>query len=152
MPRRGSRQVTIREGTSEKHWYTLSGYLAVVTLGFGFSIYTGLNAGVAESSPTGLFGTVLGLVVVVAALFGLAVYPAIFKDSAYVKGTRQWRPSWTRYLGLGIGVPVVAVLAAPFLGFGPLMGVSLGFLIHSITAPATATLYLYRRHRFVGTP
>lgn len=107
-----------------------------------------------SGSPQATFlsATVLVMVIAVLSFLGLIVYPAIFRDSAYLRGTRGgWRPKWWNYTLGGIGVPIVVFFGgAVFLSTSE--GLMFAFLLHSISAPAASVHYLYKRHKFVGVP
>jgi hypothetical protein len=92
-----------------------------------------------------------GLVIILLSLIGLGVYPALFKDSAYLRGTYKWKPKWWYYVLAGVGTPVAlyfglsailpSVLAATFAIIG-----------HAVSASGISAVYLYKRHQYVGIP
>ncbi|MGZ0745747.1 hypothetical protein [Haloparvum sp. AD34] len=138
------RQHTIREGTSEKYWYTLAGYIAVCGITLIAALITGIEAG-GEAA-----GSVLGGGISIVSILGIVVYPALFKDSAYVRGMGYWRPKWWKYIGAGLGIPLLVYLLISTAG---LFGAPIfAFIVHAITASGTATVYLYQRHKRIGVP
>ena len=139
------RDHTVREGTSEKHWYTLAAYLAGVGLGIAYMVVSV----VAIDEPVAAAGS-LGIGLLVISGGGLVVYPALFKDSAYVRGVRSWRPRWWYYLLFGLGAPTVVAAAASLIDPGAAVVAAL--IAHGVSAPLAAGYYLYQRHQIVGVP
>jgi hypothetical protein len=149
MARGTTRNVTIRQGTSEKYWYTLAAYLAVVILGVLYSAYT-LTQFSGEGAQI-MQGTVIGLVLVAVSLLGLGTYPAMFKDSAYVRSTSRWAPKWWYYIGGGFLTPVAVFFGASALASGAAAG-ALAVIVHAFSASTASAMYLYRRHQNLGVP
>jgi hypothetical protein len=150
MARGTTRNVTIREGTSEKYWYTLAGYLAVVGLGILYAGGTMVSSFGSSNFET-MTGTSVGLVIVGASLLGLVVYPALFKDAAYVRSTSHWSPKWWYYIAGGFLTPVAVFFVISAASITALGGV-LAVIVHGFSASAASGLYLYRRHQHVGVP
>lgn len=142
---RRHRDITVRKGTSERHWYMIAGYLAAVVLGVPTAIALALG-GNSVGAASILFGVTLIFV-----FGGLLVMPALFKDAAYVRDTRRgWRPKWWYYIGIPIAVgiltyPVVAAVA-------PDVAIGAAFTNLALGAFISHSLYIYRRHKFVGVP
>jgi len=140
-----SRQNTIREGTSEKHWYLPVGYIALAILIGATMVYASVQTGSAAAAGAGA-----AIFLFVLSAGGLITYPALFKDAAYLRGTSNWQVKWWRYIGGGLLTPVVV--------YGALMGVevsnagTLAIFSHGATALIANAHYLYRRHQIVGVP
>jgi len=142
------RDVTVREGTSEKYWYTLAGYTAIAILAILYNIYIFSRSGINVQAA----GMMSALSIFGVSAIGLVTYPALFKDSAYLRGTRSgWKPKWWNYLAIGLGIPVLAAIVSSFLGIAIGGGV-IGVMVHVITAPVMSGYYLYNRHQMIGVP
>lgn len=150
--RKRSHQVTIREGTSEKYWYTLAAYLAVFGIFVAYFAYMVITISEAQSSTALVAGSfVLALGLLLLMILALGVYPALFKDSAYVRGSNyRWKPKWWYHISAGFGIPLVVALLGSTADVGS--GAALGITIFPLTTAAIATHYLYRRHEHVGVP
>lgn len=140
--------VTVRKGTSEKYWYTLAGYSAVAILGIIYNIVVIAQSG-GDAQTVGIMS---GFAFLAVSGLGVLIYPALFKDSAYLRGTRQrWKPKWWNYIGVGLGIPAaVAVVVSLFTHAG--LAFSAAIMIHALTAPGVSIYYLYNRHNRVGIP
>lgn len=150
LRRRGmSRQqhdVHVRSGFGEKYWMPIAGYITVAIIGLLYTTYMILNA---SGRAGGLVG---GIWVLIISFGGVVIYPAVFKDAAYLRSTRQrFTPQWWKYILGGLIPPVLFVFAGPALG-GQDLGVGLAIFAHALSATITGTVYLYRRHKFVGVP
>lgn len=145
MPGR-HRDVTIREGTSEKNWYPIAGYLAITIGGTALALFMAVQ-GASVTSASGL----MAIVFLVIVFGGVLVMPALFKDAAYVRDTRRgWRPKWWYYIGAPFVAGGVAYSVAGAIDPGTeLLGALLVFIP---TVFAAHALYLYRRHKFLGVP
>lgn len=142
------RDITVREGTSEKYWYTLAGYIAICILAVFYNVYIFAQAG-GNVQTAGLMS---GFSIIAVSGLGLITYPALFKDSAYLRGTnRSWKPKWWYFFGIGLGIPALASAVVPFVGVGFGGGV-VGAMLHVLTAPVMAGYYLYKRHKHIGVP
>lgn len=148
---RSSKTVVHREGTSTKYWYTLAGYFAGALLAIGYFIVT-----VAQMPKTANSSIVAGftgaIVILGVSLFGLATYPALFKDSVYLRETNQrWQPQWWYYIGLALGTPIALYFVAnTFLPSGE--AATYALLVHAVSALTMSGVYLYRRHKYIGVP
>lgn len=144
------RDVTVRDGTSEKYWYTLAGYVALVLVGLVGSVWTLLQFQSAEATVAG--GFTVAIFALVLSGLGLVTYPALFKDSAYVRATsRRWEPQWWYYIGFGVGVPILVYAVASVAGAGSVGGV-LALYGHAVSAGVMSASYLYQRHQYIGVP
>lgn len=142
------RDITVREGTSEKYWYTLAGYVAVCivfSLGIVYALLT------VDGTATTAIAATVGIYIFVLSFLGLMVYPALFKDSAYVRAATRWNPKWWKYITIGIGLPVAVVFVGPLIGDQAGAG-AIALMLHPFTAGGVAAHYLYKRHEFVGVP
>lgn len=142
-----SSNVTIRDGTSERNWHFLAAYVAMGVFVVGVIAYTFSQGG-------SLGGGILsGVMIMLVSVIGLATYPALFRDSAYVRDTRRaWKPKWWYYLLGGLGTPVVfyAILQTTVTEPGV---ASVGAIVaHALSASIISALYLYRRHQYLGVP
>jgi len=148
---RSSRGTTIREGTGEKNWYVMAGYVAISIFAIGFIAWSTYQAG-AVGGTVAFTVAILGLSVV-----SLVTYPAIFRDSAYLRGTAAgWNPKWWFYIGGPILAVVVVYIATEAIGIETATtevsgGVMSIFVLPVATAVSNA-YYLYQRHRYVGVP
>lgn len=145
---RRHRDVTVRDGTSEKHWYGLAGFLALSSVGYLFGIGYIIEFGISDTNfiPGGMLGGVNMMV----GGSGTVLIIEMFKDSAYVRDTRRWSPKWWYYGGVPITVSAIAV------GVGWVLGGFVGAaLCLNVLGPAmflSHARYLYDRHRHVGVP
>lgn len=140
-----SQQHTIRQGTSEKHWYLSAGYLAVGILALAPGVMGYLQTGELAAAGSGVV-----IFTFVLTVGGLVTYPAIFKDAAYLRGTKQWQVKWWYYIGFGLGVPVVVYI---LLTVGNIDDAGVfAILGHGVSAFAANAHYLYSRHQIVGVP
>lgn len=143
---RRSRNITVREGTSERNWYVLAGHVALSILLTG---YVGIMF-----FETGAFAAGVTIAVALLVLFvaSIAAAGALFRDAAYLRGTTgRWNPDWWYYLGGGFGIPVLAGVATNVLFSGG-MGYGIGMIGIGLCGTAMSTVYLYRRHKFIGVP
>jgi len=89
-----NRNLTIREGTSEKNWYFLAGYVALGIITVLLTITTIVQGGSYS------IGAMIGLLIMAISVLGLGTYLALFKDAAYIRDTRsRWGPKWWYYIG-----------------------------------------------------
>lgn len=144
MGRRHS-DVTIREGTAEKYWYTLAAYVAACIVLIGGIVATQVGGGTGAT-----VGTLTGLGMAFISFFGLFTYPALFKDAAYVRAVSRWNAKWWRYMAAGLGIPFVVYLGLSSAGVRA-PGIA-AYGLHALTALIVSVVYLYRRHQFVGVP
>jgi multisubunit Na+/H+ antiporter MnhB subunit len=148
---RSSNNVVHRNGTSTKYWYTLAGYLAGAILAIGYVIVTFLQMS-NEPGAGMMAGLGSALVILGISAFGIATYPALFKDSAYLRETNQrWKPKWWYYIGLALGAPIASYFLAKFL-LPASESITVAVLIHALSALTMSGVYLYRRHQYVGVP
>ena len=140
-----SQGYTIRDGTSEKHWYALAGYIVVMS---GLLLYSGW---VVASEPGGGDGVLIALLFMAAAVVSAAVAINLFKDSAYVRGTGVWFPKWWYYLG----IPSVLGIFG-FTGGWIYEDGAIGFVVLIFIFPLAmyfaSMVYLFHRHKAVGVP
>lgn len=143
-------QITVREGTGERNWYPLVGYVVVAILA---TVYVTVSyLGTESESGVQLLGAIYGVILFLISVGGVVVYPALFKDSAYLRGIRSgWNPKWWRYIAVGAGPPVLFVLGGAAVRAGG-TGVGAALLVHPATAVVVSLVYLYNRHRYVGVP
>ncbi|WP_435359308.1 hypothetical protein [Haloarchaeobius sp. DFWS5] len=148
MARRSTHQVTVREGTGEKYWYTLAGHAAGTILAAAYIAW--VLSGSPNSSVAGMFS---GVIMLGLAVVSLSIYPALFKDSAYLRGTRaRWKPEWWKYMAGGLGAPLVVYFAGKAAIWGA--DVAFAFAVFAFVASsfAVSVSYLYNRHQYVGVP
>lgn len=150
MSRRGgswaSQGITVREGTGERHWYFIAGYVAIAFVGVLYSLYAAMEFG----GEVG--GMTLGILFIVLAFGGLASFIALFKDSAYLRGTRAgWAPKWWHYIGIPVGIAVVSFFSVNAITTGDIAG-AFALTLFGLAALVGNTWYLYSRHKYVGVP
>ncbi|WP_101295877.1 hypothetical protein [Halegenticoccus soli] len=139
--------VTGRARTGRRYWYVLA---AQIVSGVVVTIYLAIAAAHVVVAPSDLL---TGIVLSVASLLSVAVYPSLFKDAIYVNREHvEWEPRWWQYVGIGIGVTFLAYLAVRTVGRDEVLApVLLLFVLIAVSA-GISTVYLYRRHRAVGVP
>lgn len=144
------RNVQYHEGLPSTYWLTVAGYIAAGVLMVGLFVSGYLNS----ESDAGFrtVGMTIGLLTGVYSFGGAVSYVAIFKDSAYIRSARSgWMPRWWRYIGAGIGAPVVLYAGAMFIISNSMAG-GLAVMLHALSALTVSALYLYRRHQHIGVP
>lgn len=145
-----TQNIVVREGTAETYWYGLVGYLVLAIIGFvwvGYTILTTMERG---SSFGTAFMSALGILLISG--LGLLTYPALFKDSAYLRGTRAaWNPKWWYYIGGSLAIPVLAYFLFGFL-VSPGESSVIAVMTHAVSPAVMCGAYLYRRHQYVGVP
>lgn len=151
MPRGRHSNVTIRSGTGERNWYVLAGYLAFGILGIIYFLVI-LQQGFGDSAGSNAAGLFGGVVVLGLSLGGLVIYPALFKDAAYVNDTRRrWSPQWWYYLLGGLGTPLAIYFILAF-GMPGTLAFAGAMMTHAVSATVVSAVYLYRRHQYLGVP
>lgn len=139
------RTVTTRRVGDASHWHVMLGYLVA---GYGGLAYVAYNA---VNGNSLLAGSALAAVTLALALGGVWTMVKLFRDAMYLRReSRGWRPAWTKYIGGAVGVPVLAFFAGSQLGIAEAGVVS--FYGYVVGVLAANSLYLWRRHRFVGRP
>lgn len=142
---RRHQDVTVREGTSERHWQLIAGYLAIVIVGTPLAIVLTLAGNVAGAA------TAILAVSVVFVFGGILVMPSLFKDSAYVRDTRRgWKPRWWYYIGVPLAIGMVSYPAAS--AFVPDLAAGAAMANLSVAAFVSHAVYIYRRHKFLSVP
>lgn len=143
---RSSRGTTIREGTGERNWYALAGYVAFSVIGLAYIIWNVYQFGAAVG------GIAIAVVLLALAVFALVTFPALFKDSAYLRGTDAgWNPKWWLYLGIPVMIPVGIYITGEVFN-DPFVGGGAAILAFPIITAVSNACYLYQRHRYVGVP
>ena len=144
MVRTQRRNVTVRDGTSKKYWYTIMGYVAALPL---MLIYLAVTMN--EFGPAAIMSASIFIIVLL--FLGVASMPALFKDSAYLRESRaHWMPEWWNYIGASVGVPTVVYFGLDAVGVQEAAPFTMiAFLVVTYAASA---YYIYNRHRFVGVP
>ena len=148
---RSSRGTTIREGTGEKNWYAIAAYVAFSIIGVGFIAWSMYQAGAMGG------GIAIAVVVIGLSVFALVTFPALFKDSAYLRGTAAgWNPKWWFYIAGPILVTVLMYAAGETAGINvgstELSGGVFSLFIFPVATAVSNAYYLYQRHRHVGVP
>jgi hypothetical protein len=140
--------VTIRKGTSERHWYAVAGHVIGAVAGLLFAVFQ-----YTPSSNQSLVGFTISLIILwlIVSVTGFVSMVGIFKDAAYLSGSGIWTPNWWRYVGAGAGVPIVVAF---ILGFVITQGeaITYSILLFGISSTTVSIVYLYRRHCNVGVP
>lgn len=129
---------------------TVAGYAVGGVLALGVAIYQLVNVQGGEYAQA--VGAGIGLFLIIFALAGVAIHVAIFKDSAYLRTTRErWNPEWWKYIGFGIGVPILTFIALDF-GLETMYAIVAAMMVHAMTSWIEAMVYIYKRHQYVGVP
>ncbi|WP_129115315.1 hypothetical protein [Halegenticoccus tardaugens] len=139
--------VTGRARTGRRYWYVLAGQ---VVNGVVVTVYLSFAAARLVVAPSDLL---TGVVLSLASLLSVAVYPSLFKDAIYVNREHvDWAPRWWQYVGVGIGVTFFAYLVIQTVGRDETLApVALLFVLVAVSSVISA-VYLYRRHHAVGAP
>jgi hypothetical protein len=138
--------ITIREGTGEKYWYTQFGYILASVLGILYILITADNI----SNPG--TGIIIAIVALGLAVYGLVTYGALFRDNAYIRGQYHgWTPRWWYYWGAGFGIPVGIYLIGRIAGSAD-AGLGLALLAFVLSTLGMNVAWIYNRHRFIGIP
>lgn len=129
------------------YWYVLA--VQLVSAGV-VTLYVGVAA---TGAVVALDDLLTGVVLTVGALLGVAVYPSLFQDTVYINRTgSEWNPRWWQYFAAGFGVTFLAYGAVRASGgTAEASAVVLPFVLVVVSGVVSA-VYLYRRHRAVGTP
>lgn len=139
--------VTGRARTERWYWYVLA---VQIVSGVMVTVYLCIAA-------TGVFltlsGFLTGVVLSLAGLCSVVAYPSLFKDAIYVnRGNFTWCPRWWRYFGVGFGITFLGYAGVRTVGRDEVLApVVLLFVLIAVSSFVFA-VYLYNRHRFVGTP
>lgn len=130
-----------------KYWYALAAFLAATLLSI---IYVGVVIWVGGQSR--ISGSFLDLW-----LFGLVAlaalsYPALFKDTAFVRQTVVgWNPKSWYIIMFGFTTPLL-VFTVSLVWYHPSVSVLLGIFSFVIATFVTMGFHLYRRHTYIGSP
>lgn len=145
--------LTIRQGTGEKYWYTQVGFIFASILAIGYMVVA--FDSIINATTTGgamAASLTLGLVMFGLVIYGLVTYGALFRDNAYVRGQyRGWNPRWWYYIGAGFGIPVAVFAVARLLGEGETGG-GLAMMVFVISTLGMNVAWIYNRHRYIGIP
>jgi hypothetical protein len=128
--------------TGERFWFTIAGYLSIV---FATLAYISVSYMISSGSNS---GTGHGLLILGLVFFSILPYPAFFLDTNYVRGKYiEWTPSWRRYFGIGILVPIGMFIISMFsIDIVPSVGISLlSFLLITILL---SVYHLYKRQKY----
>lgn len=150
---------SIPRANPSRSWgfYVLAAY-PVVFVGGVFGVFWAFTT----TTDPSLFsaGMVGGYVFIGLSVLAVFTYPAYRRESATVSERSDWSPSFRRYLGVGIGVPLgggllFEILSLGFGGGGGLgvpgfMGAFVALILHPIVIFFATLVYLIRRRRQVG--
>lgn len=142
-----NQSVTTGARTGRLYWVVLTLQLLVSGVVAVYVIIVALTPAVA------LEGLLTGIVLAVAGVLGVAVYPALFKDVVYVnRGNFGWRPRWWRYFGVGFGITFLAYAGVRTVGRGQALAPVALLFVHIAASALVSASYLYNRRRAMGTP
>lgn len=85
-------------------------------------------------------------------VLGVLTYPVLLKDTASVRDMGfMWQPKSWYYVLIGFGTPLVTLI---LLGqrYSPAVRQLLTIIVFILVTCSVNVFYLYRRHRFLGTP
>lgn len=134
-----------RARTGPRYWYVLGFQLA------GTAIMLLYLAAALAGIVIELADLMTGVVLATGGLLSVAVYPALFKDAIYVnRDGAGWRPRWWRYFVVGFGVSFLGYAVARTTTFA--LAPVLTILVLALASALVSAVYLYNRHRTVGTP
>lgn len=135
-------------GVEFEWWKLIAVYVFTAPLLFGALLWSALG----EEPDSGIwFGAFFAtlLFVLVASLFALVL---LYKDIEDVRSTEMsWKPNWMPYLGAPIGGGVATYLAAAYYiqSDNPSGDAVYGYMV---VLWLVSVVFLYRRHRSLGTP
>jgi uncharacterized membrane-anchored protein len=142
-----NQSVTTRSRTGERYWVVLAVQLLLSGV---VTVYLGI---VALTPAIALSGFLTGVVLAVAGVVGVAVYPALFKDVVYVnRGNFGWRPRWWRYFGIGFGLTFLAYVGVRTVGRDETLAPVALLFVHMVASTLVSASYLYNRRRTMGIP
>ena len=142
-----NQSVTSGARTRAQYWVVLA--LQVLVSG-AVTVYLVI---VALTSAVALGGLLTGIILAVAGVLGVAVYPALFKDVIYVnRGNFGWRPRWWRYFGVGFGITFLAYAGVRTVGRSEALAPVVLLFVHIAASTLVSASYLYNRRRALGTP
>lgn len=121
-----------------------------VLSGVAMTVYLAI---VAVGSQFALSDLLTGIVLSLTGVLGVAAYPSLFKDAIYVnRGNFEWRPQWWRYFGIGFGITFLAYAGVRTVGRDETLAPVVLLFVHVVASSFVSAIYLYNRHRSVGTP
>mgnify|MGYP006303156741 CR=1 FL=1 len=132
--------------TRELYWYVLVAFLVAVGIGVGLFL-----ALVGLTNRLTVIGVGTLVIIVVLGLASFATFPALYRDSQYLRDAGKWDPRWVVYVAGGAGTPILGYLTGGFL-LGPRVNLFLSTLSWFGSVTAMCAVYLYRRRRAVGVP
>lgn len=142
-----NQSVTMGTRTGQRYWVLL--ILQILASG-AVTVYLAIAA---LTSVVALSGLLTGIVLAVAGVLGVAVYPALFKDVIYVnRGNFGWRPRWWRYFGVGFGITFLAYAGVRTVGRGETLAPVALLFVHIAASSLVSASYLYYRRRAMGIP
>lgn len=145
MVRTREQDITLREGTGKKYWYTIMGYVVALPL---VMVYLAVTMNEAGAMATAMSA---GIFILLLLFLGLASIPALFKDAAYLRETRsRWTPEWWKYNGAAFGAPVVTYFGIDVAGLGD--AGPMAMLVFVVVSYGTSAYYIFNRHRYIGVP
>lgn len=143
------RNQSVTTGARTGPWYWTVLILQILVSG-AVTIYLTI---VALTPAVSLGGLLTGIVLAVAGVLGVAVYPALFKDVIYVnRGNFGWRPRWWRYFGVGFGITFLAYAGVRTVGRGEMLAPVALLFMHMVASTFVSASYLYNRRQAIGTP
>lgn len=137
--------ITASTTREAKHWYVMFAY---VIIGYGGLAWGGYQLATGNGL---LAGSALAITAVALALGGVWTLAKLFRDAMHLRRhNRGWRPAWTRYIGVAVGVPVLAFVVGDQLDVSQAGMVA--FYLYVLGTVGANTVYLWRRHKFIGRP
>lgn len=141
-----SRGFTVREGTGEKNWYVIAVYIALTIVLLLYSTWTYYKMGEMGASVA------FAILFFVLAIGGLVSFGALFKDSAYLRGTAAgWNPKWWYYIGGPVAASIVVYAVHEATRYATYSG-AMAFFTFAVAALVSNAYYLFNRHKKIGVP
>ena len=139
--------VTTRARTGRRYWFVLA---LQILVGVAMAAYLAI---VAVGSQFALSDLLTGVLLSLAGVLGVAIYPSLFKDAIFInRGNFEWRPRWWRYFGVGFGITFLAYVGVRTVGRDKTLAPIALLVVHIAASSFVSAVYLYNRHRSVGTP
>lgn len=135
------------DASTLRYWYMSVSFVAAVVISTMYMTFLILLGG-QSTLQGGIFVIWLGGL----SVLGVLTYPALLKDTASVRVREfTWQPKSWYYILIGFSAPFVVFL---LLGqqYPLIVGILLSVIIFILVTCVVNAFYLYRRHRFLGTP
>lgn len=146
MSRRPRREqsASLRRGHSKKEWYVNAAFVAGVLLAIVLFLAVAI-----QGNELGA-GVVGAIAVLVLSVVGIGTYVTLFRDAMYLKEANRWAVPWSYYIVSPILVTMLVYGGASVASIGSALTV--GIIGFFVATAGMNTMYLYNRHKKVGTP